>query len=73
LAESWLAATSGEDPRERDIAGPDAAAAAAALFDADPAPAIEAERSSATAYEEIGVIGGPFPWWDALDLPWPQS
>jgi hypothetical protein len=34
---------------------------------------VAAEAGSATAFEEIGVAGGPFPWWDALQLPWPDS
>lgn len=60
----------GVDPRAVDVAGPGAAAAAAELFEVDPGPMLDAERDSDTAFEEIGVVGGPFPWWHALGLPW---
>jgi hypothetical protein len=43
------------------------------VFGCDPARMIEAEQSSASAYLEIGIVGGPFPWRDALALPWPQA
>ncbi|HSE07719.1 MAG TPA: hypothetical protein VLB29_03550 [Nocardioidaceae bacterium] len=61
------------DPREVDVAGADAAAAAAELFEVDPDVMVAAERDSDSAFKEIGVVGGPFPWWDALGLPWPGS
>jgi hypothetical protein len=32
---------------------------------------VEAEAASATAHRHLGVIGGPFPWREALGLPWP--
>jgi hypothetical protein len=63
----------GIDPRAVDVAGPAAAAAAAELFEVDPGPMVEAEHDSDSAFKEIGVVGGPFPWWDALSLPWPGS
>jgi hypothetical protein len=63
----------GSDPRSADIAGPRAAAAAAAMFGVPAEPVVAAEAGSATAFEGIGVAGGPFPWWDALQLPWPDS
>ena len=61
----------GTDPREADVAGEDAAAAAARLFGVPTGPMVEAERASASAHLELGLVGGPFPWWDALRLPWP--
>ena len=62
-----------QDPRTLDQAGPAAAEAAAALFGVDPGRVIRAERDSGSAWEEIGTIGGPFPWWSALELPWPHE
>jgi len=53
------------------VAGAQAAAAAAALFGVDPGPVVEAEIRSDHAWEELGTVGGPFPWWSALQLPWP--
>lgn len=50
-----------------------AAASAAELFDVPPGPMVEAERSSGEAYQGIGTAGGPFPWWKALWLPWPEE
>lgn len=61
----------GIDPRDEDVAGEPAAASAAELFDVPPGPMVEAERSSGDAYQGIGTVGGPFPWWSALQLPWP--
>jgi hypothetical protein len=60
----------GRDPRNADVAGPEAAAAAADLFEVDRQPMLEAELDSVWAYQKIGVVAGPFPWWDALGLPW---
>lgn len=59
------------DPRTLDVAGPQAAAAAAALFGVDPGPVVEAEAKSLHVWKELGTVGGPFPWWLALRLPWP--
>jgi hypothetical protein len=61
----------GIDPRAQDVAGEHAAAAAADLFGVDPRPLIDAEKRSNHAWEELGTVGGPFPWWSALQLPWP--
>ena len=61
----------GVDPRRWDVAGEQAAAAAAVLFSVESSVMVAAERDSATAFREIGTVGGPFPWWDALGLPWP--
>ncbi|MGI3781235.1 MAG: hypothetical protein ACRYG2_10710, partial [Janthinobacterium lividum] len=62
----------GEDPRAYDRSGPAAAAAAAAALSGVVADrVVAAERDSASAWEEFGTIGGPFPWWSALELPWP--
>ncbi|MFQ6172286.1 hypothetical protein ACK8HX_11825 [Oryzobacter sp. R7] len=61
----------GEDPRRRDVAGPAAARAAAEMFGVDPGPVVSAEASSDRLHHSIGVVGGPFPWWDALGLTWP--
>jgi hypothetical protein len=52
----------GEDPRQGDVRGEQAATEAATLFGADPAAMIDAERASESAYKQIGTIGGPFPW-----------
>lgn len=60
----------GVDPRTEDVAGPAAAAAAADLFEVDRRPMLEAELDSVWAFEKIGVVAGPFPWWRALRLPW---
>lgn len=61
-----------EDPRIGDLTGPAAANAAATLFGLDPQPMVQADATyTDTAWEEIGVIGGPFPWWGALGLEWP--
>ncbi|WP_375489096.1 hypothetical protein [uncultured Jatrophihabitans sp.] len=59
------------DPRDADIAGVPAATAAADTFGVAAPAVVDAEEESATAWEEIGIVGGPFPWWDALGLPWP--
>lgn len=59
------------DPRAEDVAGPAAAASAAELFGLEPSRMQDAEQESASAWEELGVIGGPFPWWDAMGLNWP--
>ena len=66
-----LASLDGVDPRKDDVPGAAAAAEAAAVFDADERAMVTAERASKRAYRELGVIGGPFPWWTALGLPWP--
>ena len=63
-------ALDGMDPRTEDVAGPAAAAAAADLFEVDRGPMLEAELDSVWAFQQIGVVGGPFPWWKALRLPW---
>ncbi len=63
----------GTDPRTADVAGEAAAARAAALFGVDAAAMVQAERSSGSAYLALGTVGGPFPWWDALGLPWPEG
>lgn len=59
------------DPRQADIVGPDAAAAAAAVFAVPAAGVVEAEQQSVYAWQQIGVVGGPFPWWDRMQLLWP--
>ena len=45
------------------------------LFEVDHAPMIDAENGADAAYECLGVVGGPFPWWGALGLAWsgPQA
>lgn len=63
----------GGDPRSADVASAYAAAAAARLFGVDAQLVIAAEDQSLTAFEGLGVVGGPFPWWSALGLPWPQA
>jgi len=60
----------GNDPRAEDVAGRAAATEAAKLFEVDPAPMADAEDSADSAHEDIGTVGGPFPWWDALGLEW---
>ena len=65
-----LRALDGMDPRTEDVAGPAAASAAADLFEVDRRPMLEAELDSVWAFQQIGVVGGPFPWWEALRLPW---
>lgn len=66
-----IQAMSGRDPRVYDDAGDTAAAAAATLFNVDPASVVQAEHDSASAHLRMGEVGGPFPWWPALGLPWP--
>ncbi|KNX38848.1 hypothetical protein [Luteipulveratus halotolerans] len=61
----------GEDPRAEDIAGPDAAGEAAVLFGQPTGPMVQAEAGSASAYQRIGTVAAPFPWWEALGLRWP--
>ena len=68
--EAALQDLDGVDPRTEDVAGPGAAQAGADLFEVEQAPMLEAELESAWAFEQIGIVGGPFPWWDALRLPW---
>ena len=63
----------GTDPRRSDLAGPAAAEAAARLFAVPVEPMITAEAESAESWQELGVVGGPFPWWTALDLLWPEE
>lgn len=65
-------AAQGEDPRDQDVAGDEPARAAANVFGIEPTEMIAAERASDQAHQRMGVVGGPFPWWDALALPWPQ-
>lgn len=67
-----VAELGGVDPRTEDVAGTEAASEAAVLFDVEPAAMLAAEGEADRAYREIGVVGGPFPWWQALRLPWPQ-
>lgn len=62
-----------DDPRADDISGSGAARAAASAFDTDQAVAVAAEGESAGAWRNLNTVGGPFPWWDALGLPWPQD
>ena len=61
----------GEDPCADDLAGPDAAGEAAELFGQQTGPMAQAEADSASAYQRIGTVAGPFPWWSALSLRWP--
>lgn len=61
-----------QDPRAEDLTGHAAARAAAEVFGVDPQAMVEADRTyPSTAWEQIGAVGGPFPWWDALRLDWP--
>lgn len=62
-----------DDPRIENVDGPDAATAAAREFDRDPAAMLAAEDRADQAWRKLGDVGGPFPWWDALELPWPQE
>ncbi len=59
------------EPRDDDVAGPQALADVALLFDADPARVLAAEVRAEKAFEDMGVVGGPFPWVEALGLVWP--
>lgn len=62
------------DPRAEDVTGKQAAQAAAGLFGVDPTAMVEADATYRdTAWEELGVVGGPFPWWPALGLDWPTT
>lgn len=61
----------GTDPRADDVAGDLAASAAADLFRVDHEPMVEAERASEDAWQGLGTVGGAFPWWLGLGLPWP--
>jgi hypothetical protein len=60
------------DPRASDVTGDAALFAVAQLFGVDISRLSDADEESASAWMQIGVIGGPFPWWDALGLPWPE-
>lgn len=64
-------ASHGVDPRAHDVPGPDAAREAAAMFGVTPEPVLAAEARADRAFEGVGTVGGPFPWWDALGLTWP--
>ena len=59
------------DPRSDDVGGPEAATQAAEIFGVSPEQVVAAEAASDTAHEELGVVGGPFPWLDPLGLVWP--
>jgi hypothetical protein len=59
------------DPRADDVPGAPAATEAALLFGVDPRGVVDAEARSDTAFEGLGVVGGPFPWKDAMGLTWP--
>lgn len=59
------------DPRADDVAGARAATEAALLFGVDPGPVVDAEDRWQTAYEDMGVVGGPFPWLGPMGLTWP--
>jgi hypothetical protein len=60
-----------QDPRADDVAGAQAATEAALLFGVEPGPVVNAETGSVTAFEELGVVGGPFPWREPMGLTWP--
>ncbi len=60
-----------KDPRAADVAGAKAAVEAALLFDVELGPVINAETGSVTAFEGLGVVGGPFPWLEPMGLTWP--
>jgi hypothetical protein len=60
-----------QDPRADDVAGAQAAAEAALLFRVEPGPVVNAEAGSVTAFQELGVVGGPFPWREPMGLTWP--
>ena len=60
-----------KDPRADDVAGARAAVEAALLFGAEPGAVINAETGSVTAFEGLGVVGGPFPWLEPMGLTWP--
>ncbi len=37
----------------------------------DPAPVVSAEADSVSTHEDLGAVGGPFPWLEPLGLTWP--
>ena len=61
----------GEDPRAGDVTGDQAAVDAAALFGVHASGMLAADALATTSDLIDGSVGGPFPWWDALNLPWP--
>ncbi len=63
----------GDDPRTEDVSGAAALARLAALYGVPPAEVQAAEAAAGTAYRTMGMMGGPFPWWEALGLPWPED
>ncbi len=62
---------SGRDPREGEVAGPEAVREAAQMFGVDATAALAAEAEYDRLHERLGVVAGPFPWWFALGLAWP--
>lgn len=60
-----------KDPRADDVAGAEAAAQAARLFGVEAGPVVDAEAGSVTAFEGLGIVGGPFPWLEPMGLTWP--
>jgi hypothetical protein len=61
----------GTDPRADDVAGATAAREAAEMFGVEAGPVVAAEARADELHRNLGVVGGPFPWWDALGLVWP--
>jgi len=60
-----------QDPRAADVAGARAATEAALLFGVDPGPVVDVEDGWHKAHEEMGAVGGPFPWLGPMGLRWP--
>ncbi|UQE75230.1 hypothetical protein MYK68_00875 [Gordonia sp. PP30] len=57
----------------RSITGTEAAAAAAALYGADPQRLLALEADPSPVVDQLGIIGSPFdPWLKIFDREWPE-
>jgi hypothetical protein len=63
----------GKDPRAEDLRDHAAMTALATLYGVELAVVLAAETIADEAYQDVQVVGGYklFPFWHALDLPWP--
>lgn len=54
-----------------ELTGESAADQLATLWGVDAAAVRAADAQQSALPDKLGVVGGPFPWWSALGLPWP--
>lgn len=61
------------DTAARTTTGPQAAAAATALYGVDAQPFLDLEADPSPVSDELGIIGTPFdPWMNHLNIDWPE-